>query len=264
MYKKETFTSQPQQSVGINWSNPLSEGLVAASIAGGSAGDLTVYTAPNGFSTGVGAAGIEAVTTVASTQHWQTTGETRIKSAPFTVLAVIRPSAFLNQAVFTAYASGNEYQELMLTNSGGAHFVSAVGAGTSTATATSLYTAGETFAIGGRVSPGDRSVWKNGVRRGTNGGWRTPVAALSNRWGLWTGTTERFGGGWYLRLAWDRALSDAEMAEIGRNPWQLFRPTPRPIFTPTGDSGVLIPDLTSPGVIDITANTAKPELNVQY
>jgi hypothetical protein len=64
--------------------------------------------------------------------------------------------------------------------------------------------------------------------------------------------------------AWNRALTDAEIASLSTNPWQLFRRTPRPIFTPVGESGVLIPDLTSPGVIDITANTAKPELNVQY
>ena len=69
----------------------------------------------------------------------------------------------------------------------------------------------------------------------------------------------------YLSLFWNRALSDAEIASVSANPWQLFqRRNATPIFTPTGDSGVLIPDLSSPGVIDVTSNSAKPELNVQY
>jgi hypothetical protein len=74
----------------------------------------------------------------------------------------------------------------------------------------------------------------------------------------------RLNGAVAAVLIWDRKLSDAEVASISANPWQIFRRFSRPLFTPTGESGVLIPDLTSPGVIDITANTAKPELNVQY
>lgn len=78
--------------------------------------------------------------------------------------------------------------------------------------------------------------------------------------GVWN---EYFNGNIYFLAVWDRALSNNEVLSISRNPWQLFQ-RKTPIFTPTGDSGVLIPDLSSPGVIDVTSNSAKPELNVQY
>lgn len=65
----------------------------------------------------------------------------------------------------------------------------------------------------------------------------------------------------YSSIPW----GEAECKAFHDNPWQLFqRRNATPIFTPTGDSGVLIPDLSSPGVIDVTSNSAKPELNVQY
>lgn len=66
-----------------------------------------------------------------------------------------------------------------------------------------------------------------------------------------------------LVARWNRALSTTEVISLSKNPWQLFK-RQTPIFTPTGESGVLIPDLTSPGVIDITSTEARPELNVQY
>lgn len=39
----------------------------------------------------------------------------------------------------------------------------------------------------------------------------------------------------YLALAWDRALSDAELKSVSENPWQIFKPPPRRIWVaPSG------------------------------
>lgn len=220
------WESQPQDQREVDWGNPLSQGLVAASIAEGSPNDPTIYTAPNGFTRTIGAAGREAFTTIASTQYFENTGSNRVLGFPFTSISVIRPTALATQAIFTAYTSGTEYHELYLTNAGALVLASAVAGTAAATTAAGVYAAGETFVLGGRVSSAtERSVWKNGVQLATNAVSKSPTSAVTNRWGLWNGTTERFGGGFALRLLWNRALSDLEMVSIGKNPWQVFTPT---------------------------------------
>ena len=50
-----------------------------------------------------------------------------------------------------------------------------------------------------------------------------------------------------LVVAWDRALSDAEVAEISQNPWQLFRADPVRIYSlPSG--AITINSLTASNI----------------
>lgn len=61
-----------------------------------------------------------------------------------------------------------------------------------------------------------------------------------------------------LVVAWDRALSDAEVAEISANPWQLFRADPIRIYSlPSG--AITLNSLTMSA---ITQTTARATLSV--
>lgn len=57
-----------------------------------------------------------------------------------------------------------------------------------------------------------------------------------------------------LVVAWDRALSDAEVAAISANPWQLFRADPVRIYSlPSGPIGISWSSLTASGITPTTA-----------
>lgn len=94
-------------------------------------------------------------------------------------------------------------------------------------------------------------------------------AQLANQGTWWIGnrnttTPDRHWDGKIGLVArWNRALSNAEVVNLSKNPWQLFK-RQTPIFTPTGDSGVLIPDITDVSAIDISATEARPTAAVTY
>ena len=230
------WTQQPQEGAAVNWGHPLARGLAAASIAGGTPGDITPYTNANGYSLEAGAQGLYGRLTSASTQYWYSTDAARIVTThPLTALAIVRPATVHAGAVLTVYNSTSQYHELMVGSTGQLQLWSTA-VGTSSASAASAYVAGEEFVVAGRVSSDtSRDVWKNGIRLASNTTSRAPTAATANRWGLFNGTTERFNGGMALRLLWGRALSDAEMGSIGVDPWQLFEP--QRIWVPVSAAG---------------------------
>jgi hypothetical protein len=64
--------------------------------------------------------------------------------------------------------------------------------------------------------------------------------------------------GWGSDFAyWDRALSAAEVAELNNHPYQFFRPMSRRVLAG-------IPLLSSAGVIDILATSARPRVTVTF
>lgn len=64
-----------------------------------------------------------------------------------------------------------------------------------------------------------------------------------------------------LAASWARVLSDAEIRDISRNPWQLFEPDDTPTFYSLGSA---IPTLSLPGVTEITATSARPRVYLTY
>ena len=61
-------------------------------------------------------------------------------------------------------------------------------------------------------------------------------------------------------VLFNRALSDEELRDIDGSPWQLFRAEPVRIYS----LPPVIPTLSSPGVIDITATSARPQVTLTY
>ena len=95
---------------------------------------------------------------------------------------------------------------------------------------------------------GSRSSSDTTVGTATTGGnlvilSQGPFASASNEW------LDRD----YLQLAWCRALSDAEIASIFDNPWQIFAPRTRVLYALDG-----IAVLAGPGMVGIGTTTATP------
>ena len=74
--------------------------------------------------------------------------------------------------------------------------------------------------------------------------------------------TESFSGGVFLVVLYGRAMVDDEIDEIDANPWRIFRADPVRIYSlpPV----LTIPTLSSPGVTDITATAARPQVTLTY
>jgi hypothetical protein len=88
--------------------------------------------------------------------------------------------------------------------------------------------------INGRLSPGVATM-----------GGSQPWNLRRVSWGaanLGGGIIEYWGGRHFLSMGWSRFLSDAEIAEISANPWQIF--APRRIFVPFSAAPAL-PTLTA-------------------
>ena len=71
-----------------------------------------------------------------------------------------------------------------------------------------------------------------------------------------------FMGGVFLVVLYGRAMVDDEIDEIDANPWRIFRADPVRIYSlpPV----LTIPTLSAPGVTDITATAARPQVTLTY
>jgi hypothetical protein len=258
------WDSQPQEAVEVDWGNPISSGLVAASIEGGNPRDPTVYTNANGFTPGVSLPGRVANILAASTQNFEYSGPNRIVDAPFTIVTLASHS--LNGgALFTAFESVALYHELYITGPGAIILLSDGGANAAASSSAGAAIANEWAVYGGRVdSASSRSVWKNGRLLASNTTTTGAISAASNRWGTWNGTTERMTGAFALRLAWKRALSDAEMSDISSKPWQLF--APRQIWIPATAAASFNPTLSLPTYVpgSLTSSAFRPRVTATW
>lgn len=95
------------------------------------------------------------------------------------------------------------------------------------------------------VIAGNHAIWINGERRVSAAGGVGAISyfvtsgfrgvALGNFYNF-LGDKRSFNGAVPLAWLWSRALSDQEIVEVSRNPWQLFAPVRRPLFFGTSAS----------------------------
>ena len=124
----------------------------------------------------------------------------------------------------------------------------------------------------GRYNGSAIAAWKNGVKHTSETAcsgtltYPNSVSRGPSLAGFWTTTTNRaFVGRVYLSALWPVALSEAEIASISRDPWQLFEP--RRIIVSAyqpADSILVPPYLSNPGVSNITTTGAQPVVRVEY
>ena len=253
MLNRRVWTSQPQGSVGVNWANPITRGLLQLSLTtagtnvvprnlvGAGANYISDFPGTASSQIGVGSLGVGAVKGTYTADNggsaagkgyrpdctslnsiWSASGEA-------TVLAVLRVNA--------PDASGYAGAMVLPSSSGDAHhypytdgklytgplviprYVSAV------VPPSSVYVP-HTLVATHKINVLAASYF-NGVLIGSTTHNEVPYVRID-------GTCAIGGNGAvYLIAIWNRALFAAEAALVGVNPWQLFAPLSRPIFAPS-------------------------------
>lgn len=117
--------------------------------------------------------------------------------------------------------------------------------------------------LAGRVRNQEASVWLDGVKTTGASLGGTPRTVASANASLMVGARlgggNQFGGHIYMAAHFGRALTDEELIELSRNPWQLFTPTLLHYAV-----GPVIPVLSSATVVDITTTSVRPRVTVTF
>jgi len=131
---------------------------------------------------------------------------------------------------------GGATNEMQIRFAGGANLAFVKRAVSTRITATGVVAPLENCVIAGSYGSSNR-LYKNGILLGSDTGNLVTVQGAPS----WVGHdgvgTEDWdtGGAIYFIGNWSRQLSDSEVGEISRNPWQLFEP--RRIFVPVAAAG---------------------------
>lgn len=177
----------------------------------------------------------------------------------FTILAFGNPTSQANLNVLFDQRKGSGSLERigLIANSTKAGVISAGGLALLT-TSTGGVTAGARGTAGGvdglphvwagRRSGTAHSVWKDGIDTtsasdaSANAVWSTAQKLEIGAQADYTGADMGANCSIALCLAWNRALSNYEMGQIGRNSWQIFKATqPRFYFAGTAAGGATRP-----------------------
>lgn len=263
------WVSQPQEAVGVNWAHPITRGLIEAYNWGASARDvvLGLYPSTDYAVPTVGPAG-RGVTF--SAEKHVITGKAWAGATEWTFLVLALPGTAKTAAVSFGNGSGGAGQSYLTfnTNSSFSTSVGDLGFGSGPSSGSSSITA----VSGGIVSypavyvgvqSDQRRVYRDGVLLGTGAsgsitvGGSGHVTCMNGIQGYtsWGAT----GSKYFLAMIWGRGLSSAEVAEIGRDPWQLFES--RRIWVPvSAASGP--PTLAAIAASNLTASGARLTVTV--
>lgn len=268
---RTTRTAQPQQTVGVDWGNPLTRGLVFA--------DPGTSLSNAALMQPMGRTGTRSV--VRDGQAWRGFGASGIgstdavntgfngQSAPITIFARYIRTGLGGNGVGRLWERSTA--DTMLFSSGVPEYYRAYSGGTGIWAFSVGDGSGDANVVVSIAvsSTGVASDVPQGYVNGrtvtlstTAGTSGTPNAGTSNYFignnpagaRNWDGFIGEF-------LVWHRILSPAEVAAVHRNPWQLFAPEPRRIWVP-GAVGPSTPTLSAPTVINITATSATPRVTI--
>ena len=243
--RKITRTSQPQELVGIDWSNPLTAGLVSGT--NHSRPEIDLATGLNGSNTrslGVGPIGRNTTTTgLIIHQHnplqVEITGN-RDRTAFFVLSTTTTGNTVISEkGTNTSVVCQTLFSKFSWRGAGSS--------GDSIST-TSDITSGLPVAVAGtyRQTVFTQSVFFSGIKEKTNTGTidnytGTAPLVVGARFGNLYG----FPGQIYISLFFNRVLSDVEIKSLSDNPWQIFEPIEETIWIPDGVS-VTLPTLVQP------------------
>ena len=253
------WTEQPQGPVEVDWGNPLAQGLVYADA--GTRSNKNVY-------------GVDTRTTPTSKGL-----ANRFVAGASSVETPLKTHAANRTYFFVAQSDGNSLGRLFDKRVSGAQveiaFVSGLAltyervfaGGTNTFGGPSI-TYGVPFSAAIRYStqtPTSCSISVNGVSSyptASFSGATTDNAdayVIGNRkndnlrpWNGWVGVS----------LIWDRILTDAEIASLTENPWQIFAPRTQRILSPAAASAY--PTLSAATLFNITSTTATPRVTLTF
>lgn len=236
---KVTRTSQPQQPVGIDWSNPLTRGLrVAVNAAGYNIARPSIATdkgkafswvrgTPNAIDTGVVNAAVSGHTCLVFARH-----PSLLTSYPEAYLSssVAGNNGFTFSTEAAVGSTPNQTFKLSLTHGGIAQYTSVTNISGSN---TSVLPLAFSATVSGSVRFFARGLFLDSVATGAINQNSSTLRIGGRPWFSDYYANYDLPGLFY----WNRALSDAEIKSLSNNPWQIFQPTSRAIFLPAGAGG---------------------------
>jgi hypothetical protein len=259
LLRPTVWTQQPQQPVGIDWSNPITRGVVFALPFGRrEAANGKTGTASGTVAQGITSRGLAVKLNGSSYLDFGSTPFID-PTGPFTISLYEETTTAQSYSTLLSLPCGTN--QLTWLRGSAAGYYCAVGKSNGTVAQ---------FADAGAQASGERKrfvltgtalnnyatfrLWMDGIE----------LSRTTQSFGaLTTGNTKigqdgldnPFNGNIADVTFWNRALSDAEIKSISDNPWQIFKPLPSRIFLPVSAGGGATITATL-GTADATGLTA--------
>lgn len=246
-----TRTSQPKQPVPIDWSNPITRGLVSAPVPAlgiDAVSGKTLTAAGAATTIAPGLSGMKLLGTGSSVRYADITP---IVMTEWTAFVHMDGTTTLTDRFYCGVGNASANAPLMGVIAGNADGSkirnwARTDAGPNTSAAVST-TRGVTD---GKPHSAATTCTQTAISSYVDGVFDTTTAQVT---GTYTATKFAVCGNWrsgaiaaptgnnvYVALLFNRALSDAEIKSLSGNPWQIFQPTNRAIYPETDAS----PDIT--------------------
>lgn len=265
------WSTQPQESVGIDWGNTLTQGLISVAVPNGTTIPANVvgpaWTAASGVSFGVGSAGRSVIATTTS-QYWQTGLVDPIALSGFTALVFFRKTDSVNRAssLFGVTSGGilsNRLNAHVPWSDGLTYFDFGGASGNNRISVSGLDYSKPTvmvFAAGARGI----SITQDGVLKASNS---VPISRTSAGVPFYYLKGDQPSGDLtetFLFCVWDRMLHNSEIAAVSANPWQLFKP--EQVYVPQYASITYtgIPVLSALEFLSASATTARYRVQLTF
>lgn len=248
------WTQQPQEAVGVDWTNPLTRGLrFAHNPAHAIEATRQMRPSVDAATLGIGPLGRSHT---GSKRQWQT--GPILPTNQSTVLAVLAlPSlaAWTYAYLFGTGEAWNQYAMFALYHNGANYFGGFASGGTGSLdlplgiTLADLQTPRVLSIRTQGAGTGEVQAHFDGRLTMTatvgNVSAVTPVGSVSGVGYIAASDADAGSlyGDVYLVLVWDRALSDDELLSVHRNPWQVI--SPRRIWLPASAAGGSLPTLSA-------------------
>lgn len=240
LLRPSVWTQQPQQACEIDWSNPITRGLVYAFKPDGTPrSNGAVSPIRSAF---LSSNGSDLIQITSAGVGFSSNGFNELTHSLSRVAATA--SANLTQiCVFTARNSSNSQIILAnLSSAGGMANGFFIGNGSSFclkadtvpsagAISSSALSVGKVYVGAYTSKVGRQELFLNGISQGTTASATTHSQAL-NRF-----VSRANRNPIALFVSFSRVLSDAEIKALSDNPWQIFKPIPRRIFAQVSASG---------------------------
>lgn len=251
LLQRGPLAQQPQYPAPVDTSTPLARGLVGAFHPAAGNGSpvsgayLNVAGAGRGFATS------------SASQYWSASSNAIVSSSPtWTILTVLTgtPTAAGSggMAFYCERPNGTQIVKLGFGDAAGTTAADFVVRDLSSnivflrSSANVQTNTGPRVLVGVRRASNDHRLFVNGLLSGSdtstnvNGAFGASASVIGND--LQDTTSYLNGASVPLVLLWNRALSDAEIAAVSANPWQIFK-APRPrlwLAAASSSSAVLV------------------------
>jgi len=258
--RKITRTSQPQELVGIDWSNPLASGIASVLCPSISKNDIALNSRPLAYGTTsitVGSDGLQLTTPSSNSGVGFTGGWSTVvpSESPISFYTRVYVEQLGTRGVIAADWSSAGGSESAFIQKNYTNTWSFGGGGV-------LHVTGGAVTLGWHtvVASADAEgwfLWVDGVRIGQDT-FSSRKPGVSAKWlgsGAYNGGIGWVGSGSLLCVSGAES-SDSLAADFHSNPWQIFEPIEETIWIPDGVS-VTLPTLVQP-VSTTSAGTWTP------